>query len=312
MDSLEIGGLPMATPEQHIIEHYGFAFPDDFFRFQDFFSRLPAGILSEACDLNLAFPFDVAAGQSPRDHPENPLWEDRCYHDLPEFVTLFTGTTDGLHWGYFFDAPGEHPPVVVHYWHSDTFEHAFDGDNVFEAVRYQVEVSERDYREMLDDDPGEAAYYHQRLDQLAVIRAELVACWDAERPETADEYLDKYGSSVWRKPTAATWSQLGIVVPAGHYQRLSADPFAGHQADRQRPQIEALTAEAMTLLKAGQPGAALKLGHDLWIWAKDFPECYALLDAAYGALGREPLRRLLAEARTFREWCDKLPRRHGR
>ena len=42
-------------------------------------------------------------------------------------VTVFTGTTDGLHWGYVFDAPGEHPPVVAHYWHSDTFEHAVDG-----------------------------------------------------------------------------------------------------------------------------------------------------------------------------------------
>jgi hypothetical protein len=27
---------------------------------------------------------------------------------------------------YVFDAPGELPPVVSHYWHSDTFEHSID------------------------------------------------------------------------------------------------------------------------------------------------------------------------------------------
>jgi hypothetical protein len=42
----------------------------------------------------------------------------------------------------------------------------------------------------------------------------------------------------------------------------------------------------------------------LWVWAGEFPECYALLDAAYSALGRQPLRRLMAEARSWRQHCD--------
>ena len=71
-----------------------------------------------------------------------------------------------------------------------------------------------------------------------------------------------------------------------------------------RPQIQPLVAEALALLNAGKPGAALKLGRDLWCWAGEFPECYDLLDAAYGALGREPLRHMLVEARAWRAYCD--------
>jgi hypothetical protein len=294
----------MPTPEQRVRRVYGFDFPDDFFLFREFLGRLPAGVLSEACDLNPAYPFDAAAGRRPKDYPAHPLWEDRYYHDLPEFVTVFNGTTDGLHWGYFFDSPGEHPPVVAHYWHSDTFEHAVDGDNIFEAMRLQVEVSERDLQEMIDDDPDEADDYRAQLEQLAVVRDELARYWDPGRPETGDDYFDAYGGSGWRKPAARTWSRLGVVVPRGKYRRLSCDPFAGSSASLRRAEIKPLTAEAFRLLEGGRPGAALKLGHDLWVWADKFPECYTLLDAAYAALGREPLRKLAAEARAFRAHCD--------
>ena len=303
----------MPTPEQRVHDFYGFAFPDDFFRFREFLQELPRDLLSEACDMHPARPFEVAAGQPGREYPEQPLWEDRYYHDLPEFVTLFTGTVDGLHWGYFFDAPGQQPPVVVHYWHSDTFQHGHDGDNIFEAVRYQVEMNERDFQEMLGD-PDEAYYGRGRLEDLTVIREVLARFWDADRPETGEDYLDAYGGNSWRKPTARTWSDLGVVVPRMLYRALSADPFTfdpqrGHPVNPQRPQIEALSAEALRLVGDGFPGAALKLGHDLWVWANDFPECYALLDASYVALNRESLRKLMAEARAYRAWCDQTRRR---
>jgi hypothetical protein len=296
----------VTTPEKRIRDCYGIDFPDDFFRFRAFLEKLPEGVLSEACDLNAAFPFDVASGRPPRDYPEHPLWEDRYYHDLPEFVTVFTGTVDGVHWGYFFDAPGEYPPVVVHYWHSDTFQHAFDGDNIFEAVRLQVELTEQGYRE---DDQEDADYRQEQFARLQVIREALAHHWDTGRPQTGVEYFNKFHRSAWRKPVAKTWSDLGIVVPAKQYRRLSSEIFTdsttGYRIEPQRPRIDALCAEAMNLLATGKPGAALKLGHDLWVWASDFPECYTLLDAAYTALGREPLRHLLAEAREFRAWCDR-------
>jgi hypothetical protein len=86
-------------------------------------------------------------------------------------------------------------------------------------------------------------------------------------------------------------------------ERRSTSP-SGWAADPQRPQVEKLVAEALRSLQADRPGAALKLGRDLWVWASEFPECYALLDAAYSALGRQPLRRLMTEARSWRQYCD--------
>jgi hypothetical protein len=299
----------VSTPEQRIHDFYGFAFPDDFFRFREFLQELPAGVLSEVCDMNVAFPFSVALGELPHDYPEHPLWEDRYYHDLPEFVTLFTGTVDGLHWGYFFDAPGQYPPVVVHYWHSDTFQHAFDGDNVFEAVRNQVELNEEDYREMVDDSKEDADYYRKQLEQLAIVRDALAQFQKVGRLPVGNDRAKEFGRSAWRKPVVATWSDLGVVVPAKQYRQLSGDPLknsaTGYRVEPRRSKIEALSAEALRLLEEGFPGAALKLGHDLWVWANDFPECYALLEAAYNALGRKPLQKLLAEARAYREWCDQ-------
>jgi hypothetical protein len=296
--------MARATAEQRIRDLYGFTFPDDFFAFREFLRRLPPRLLGKACDMYPAFPFALAAGRRPKDYPDHPLWEDRYYRDLPEFITLFNGTTDGLHYGYYFDAPGERPPVVVHYWHSDTFQHAIDGDTLFEATRWVVEKVESDCVDMADD-PDEADSCREQLDQLAAVREQLSAFWGSDRPQTGEAYLSAFGGSSWRKRTARTWDDLGIVVPRGRYRKLSADPFGEYRADPQRPEIEELAAEARQALRDGAPGAALKLGRDLWVWADEFPECYALLDAAYTALGREPLRRFLAEARAFREHCDQ-------
>ena len=293
----------MESAEHRIRNFYGFAFPDEFFQFREFMSRLPPGILGDACDMHPSFPFEVAEGKPPAEYPDRPHWEGRYYHDLPEFVTLFTGTTDGLHYGYFFDAPSELPPVVTNYWHSDTFQHTIDGDTLFEATRRQVEKAESDYLEMADD-TSEADYCRERLEQVAVVRERLSACWGADREQTGEEYLSKFHGSSWRKPAAITWDGLGIIVPSGSYTKLSTDPWSEYQANPQRPQVEELTAEAIQALHDGRPGAALQLGRNLWVWAREFPECYALLEAAYSALHREPLRRQMAEARSWREHCD--------
>ena len=294
----------MASRKEHLVrDFYGFEFPDDFFRFQEFMERLPPGILAEVCDMRPAFPFDLAAGRPAEDFPERPFWQDRYYGDLPEFVTLFNGTTDGLHYGYFFDSPGEHPPVVVKYWHSDTFEHDIDGDNLFEATRSILEKVESDCQDYAADADEDDAC-EEKFAQIAFLRQQLSRFWGADRRQTGEDYLDEFDGSEWREPAANTWDQLGIIVPRGRYRKLSADPFAGSRADPQRPQIEELTAEAMQMLQNGYPGAALKLGRDLWPWGQQFPECYLLLDAAYHALGPEPLRRFMTEARAFRDDAD--------
>lgn len=294
----------MPTPEQRIRAFYGFAFPDDFFAFREFMATLPRGSLADVCDMRPAFPFLVAAGRAAEGYPDDPAWEDRYYNDLPEFVTVFRGSVDGSHHGYFFDAPGELPPVCAHFWNSDAFQHDLAGDTLFEATRYHLEKGERDFRDMLEDDPDEAAHYRRRLKQTERLREKLSEHFGADRPETGDDYMDMYGDSAWRKPVADTWDDMGIVVPKAKYRKLKRDPFAAHPPKPTKAVITPLVAQAKKQLDAGYPGAALKLGRDLWAWAEKFPACYDLLDAAYAALGREPLRRLLAEARAYRAFCD--------
>ncbi len=295
----------MPTPEQRIRDFYGFDFPDDFFEFREFMSGLPRKALEDVCAMRPAFAFAVAAGRKAEDYPDHPHWEDRYYSDLPEFITLFTGSCDGLHFGYFFDAPGELPPVCAHYWHSDTFEHALDGDTIFEMVREHIEYAESDNLENMEYDEDDAAFYRRRLKQGEKLRGKLSKYFGAKRRETGEEYLDTYGGSAWREPVAHTWDQLGIVVPKAKYKKLKRDLFSGISVKLTKTVVKPLVAQARKQLVAGYPGSALKLGRDLWVWAEQFPECYELLDDAYAALGREPLRRLMLEAREFRAHCDR-------
>ena len=73
----------------------------------------------------------------------------------------------------------------------------------------------------------------------------------------------------------------------------------------EREEVEGLMAEATASMKKGYPGSALKLGHDLWVWAREYPVVYDLLDAAYDALDRQPLRQRLKIAKEYRAWCEE-------
>jgi hypothetical protein len=142
------------------------------------------------------------------------------------------------------------------------------------------------------------------LKQVARVREQLAEYWGADRPETGDDYLDSYYRSR-SGVVAETWDHMGIIVPRKKYRPLSAGVVGSDRRLDPKPRlVKRLAAEAMQLLRDGFPGAALKLGRDLWVLASDFPVCYDLLGAAYAALKREPLRRLMNEARAFRADCD--------
>ena len=70
--------------------------------------------------------------------PENPLKDARYYNDPPEFLTVASGGTDGLHWGYYIDDP--HAPTfpVVSYYSNDAFELKIAGKTLFEALREEI------------------------------------------------------------------------------------------------------------------------------------------------------------------------------
>ncbi len=98
----------------------------------------------------------------------------------------------------------------------------------------------------------------------------------------------------------------GISIPAELYEPLSAGEnfqFFGFPPDEVT--LASAVEETLGLLKAGSPGAALKLGRELWAFRDHHETSYSLLDAAYESLGRDLHRRMLQVAKGWREACDR-------
>jgi hypothetical protein len=217
------------------------------------------------------------------------------------------GRTDGLHWGYYVDDPQSPTFPVVAYYSRDGLQLTIVGETLFDALREEVELLYRDCLDNLEHDPEYKDSYQRRLDHLARVRERVQTYATGDRDEVGGEYLAKYGalSGLSRRVVAPTRDGMGIVVPDGTYQPLRGED--SFQIWNYRPtsqEVEAKSGEARQVLAQGYPGAALKLGKDLWGYP-DFREAsYALLEAAYAALGRELLREWLHLAIAFRNEAD--------
>ena len=62
-----------------------------------------------------------------------------------------------------------------------------------------------------------------------------------------------------------------------------------------------VVATARKAAASALPGAALKLGHDLWIYKEHHAASHEMLELAYSALGRDVLRQQLAKAIAYRK-----------
>jgi hypothetical protein len=262
---------------------WGVPFPKDLHAFHAFAKKNAAAL--EALDLRIAGPLEyLQTGKSPE--------ESRYYNDPPEFVTVLGGMIDGLHWGYWFDAPGELEPVVVSYYANDAFELGEHGPSLFGAVSQHLEALARDAKDNLTDDPEYADDYRQQLVTLAGIRTKL------------KKHLVKTKSK--RKVVASTRNKLGIVTAKVHYRPLAkVDAFERWNYEPKKTEVKRLVDAAVHALMEGLPGPALKLGHDLWIYPEFRRQSADMLDRAYAALGREVLREQLRKAIAWREECDK-------
>jgi Uncharacterised conserved protein (DUF2228) len=300
-------------PQELLEQRYGLVFPDHFFTFWEF-ANTHSSLLKYLGDElwgmvltadRLMGPFECL--KEPAQAQENPLWGARSYNDPPEFLTVAFGRTDGLHWGYYIDDPHSPTFPVVAYYSNDAFELTLVGDTLFEATREEVERHYDGCLELMQDDPEAKETYEQHLDQLALLREALKTYETGERGEVGKAYLAKYGKSYGNSQhvIAPTRDGMGIVVPEELYRPLRGDDICQIRNYRPTPQeIQEKAEEAMHLLAQGYPGAALKLGKDLWIY-EDFRETsYAVLDAAYAALDRGLLRTWLNVAIDYRKACD--------
>jgi hypothetical protein len=289
-------------------ELYGLSFPETFFQFQEFVDSLPDDLRhellhSDGMGVSLEGSYRLHKGEIDAELP-NPLWQSRYYDDPPEFITILSGNMDGLHWGYYIDDPNNPRFPVVSYYSRDAFTLSIQGDDVFEAIRAEIEDHYETCLDYMDDDPDEPEYA-QSLERMDALRKELQKHSTGDRPETGQEYWDQYEAAAWREPVAKTRDEMGICIPPHLYQPLSGeDKFQIWNYEPTLEEVEQYADEAMRLLQNGYPGAALKLGKDLWVYHDFAPTTYTLLDAAYQALDRPWLRKMLQVAREYRAHCD--------
>lgn len=273
----------MAKKKLSVDEFWGVPFPKDLHEFHAFAKKNERAL--DALDLVPLGPLEfLSTGKSPE--------EARYYNDPPEFVTVLGGRIDGLHWGYWFDAPGELEPVVVSYYANDAFELSVHGGSLFQAARAHLDALARDTKDYIDDDPDYADDYRKELKELASARTAMAA---AKKSKTKSK----------RNVVAQTRSKIGIVVPKKQYRALSkSDPFEIWNYEPKPKEVKRQVELAKKALADGFPGTALKLGHDLWIYRAFREESSEMLELAYAALGRAVLRSQLKKATAWRTKCD--------
>jgi hypothetical protein len=290
---------------------YGFDFPDDFYKFWEFANKLspldPLQSLS-ALDFALVGPFEILSGRFDGRVPKRSLLLHWRYHDdPPEFFTVFAGGGDGLHYGYFLDDPDAGEGCVSSYFARDAaYELSADGDTLFEAVRLHLEYLHADFEldfgyNLIGRDERDHG-----LEELAQLRSRLTEYATTDRPETGEAYTEQHAGVSGRndRVIAETREGMGIVAKAELYRPLSLDGRAlTKQLFKKKTNIAPLVEEARQALRDGFPATALQLGKNLWATGdvRKSEVAAELLDAAYDALGRESLRRVLQTHHAHRE-----------
>lgn len=286
---------------------YGFDFPDDFFAIYELAQQKPnyfkgglAGYESPL-GIHLGSVFDVFKEKNDFKKSHH-LKTDRYYNDPPEFFTLMSGDSDGLHWGYYVDAPNELPPIISSYYSNDAFELSYNGKTLFEMLRFELESQVMGALDTLNDPEYESERYLEDLDEM---RDELKKYSTENKSEVGEEYFDKYHNNP-RIEMPQTRCGMGINIPKSTYKASSElDKFQIWNYEPDRDEILRLENDCKQLLEENMPGNLLKLGKDLWIYKEFRAISYAALEKSYQALGRNSLLKTLNVAKEWRIECDK-------
>ena len=122
----------------------------------------------------------------------------RYQYDPPEFFTVFSGNTDGLHRGYWFDDPGQLPPVISAFYASDALELWSPGSTLFDAVATWIDKTQEGLNENIEFDPDYADEYQNSLKAVANLA----------------QMLPSAPGSTFRNPTQQTPEVMGVVIPS--------------------------------------------------------------------------------------------------
>ena len=290
---------------------YGFDFPDDLFRFWEFVNRLqpldPLHALFDPLEIILVGPFEVLSGRFDGRSPRlSPLLHWRYYLDPPEFFTVLAGDVDRLHWGYYLDDPADGRGCVASYYADDAFELSADGDDLFQAVRLELEAQHHDCEEYL----GEDRRPRRRLRGAAGAArraAEGGACERHRRPAGTGRRLLRevpFGGRPQRRRDRVhagghgrrrASGDLPAAVAAGQETAFAA-PERGRSG---RPWSRKAAGAARRLPRGGPEARQGAVADARRAARRNTP--IELLDAAYAALGREALRQVLRTHRAHRD-----------
>ncbi|MFT3926388.1 MAG: DUF2228 domain-containing protein [Myxococcales bacterium] len=259
---------------------YGLEFPNSLLQFHAFISGPDRELWEEArsaLGLSVTGPLDVLKRVEDGDEVKplaDILLHWRFYRDPPEFFSTLHGDVDGLHWGLLLDCPEQGFRGAASYYNNDGDLIRIYG-GLFDAVFQRAGdiVSELDER--IEDDPQEEDYYRAGAKKI-------VAFTRALRAFVVERRIPLWESSA-RRVTSVTG--LGAVLPA------DAKSVVSEAGDSTAARVEAL----LKACKQGRPGGALLLGRELWHFGGDTrsEDAYQLLRAAYAALGRDVLIRVL-------------------
>lgn len=208
-----------------------------------------------------------------------PALDERLHYryrrDPPEFVTVFSGNSDGSHWGLWYDDPRELPRVIAHNWARDSAETGPCKPTLLATLREDM-VRER-------HDPADYPHYKRIL-------AWLDECLVHEIAAHRDEKIGP--------PLVHTHNCTGGMDPIVRGAVVPPE-FAGYTASEQRMAayrtdpalVRTWLAQARADLAAGQPLRALYYARELhWFDHDDFrDEARDLGIAAYTAVDRRQL-----------------------
>jgi DNA-binding transcriptional ArsR family regulator len=281
-------------------EAYGFDFPEDFWRFWDFYSNLKdeyKDLFSELLGIGLAGPFDFLRGRFEGKTIKLPyILHYRYYMDPPEFFTVLTGDSDGLHWGYWVDDLKTSEFSVAHYYNNDAYNILECGTTIFEAVRLYLEQRYHSFLEYMDEE--EEGYVTEKLPGFQILRECIMQYETVDRKAIGMDYIDEYEERNKRKVSAELTYGMGIVVQDEFYKKMDNYSYK----DLNLKKAEKLSMRAEKYLEEGFPGNALQIGKELWAYGERYKALmYPILEKAYKALGREQLLEILKIHREYRE-----------
>lgn len=232
----------------------------------------PGGILT-------AFAHKDGLDRPTRDDLD-PRLDVRFRRDPPELVTVVWGDSDGLHFGLWYDDPGELPSCIAANYARDDAETYTTG-----SVTLREMVLER-----MDD-----LYLDETDAPLAAMAALRRALEDFAEADA--EALRADGPIRHREATRYPWTGglSGALPPGSGVETLDMS----HAANRLRypvyrsdpDTVRVWIQEARNALDAGRPAHAMMLGRELhWVDHEAFrDDARDLLIAAYEALDRQAL-----------------------